>query len=406
MKSNSHIKVIQSRKYKDISLYLRFSMPASFLNKACSLLLSKMISEQCNAYPTKKEMSFKKDMLYGISLDSRSDYRAGVITQEINYSFIHPKFISIDIDEYVYFINETLYGCLIDETSLQEAKDIIISMIRRRDEVPYLFANKRVDEIISKENKDYQYKNYSDKVIRVIEKVSVDDLKKYYDFMLHKAQLYVYVSGDVDNEIVSKLTNLNFENRIVCKRNKYEKNSTTRKDVNKTMKGSQSTLVMVFKTPYDKYCDKFYAWKLGNAFLSVLPCSLLFEEVREKLSLCYSINAIESLDAGYVRIVTSIDAKNKKLVKDEVFKQIDRLIRKDVDPIKFEMAKKLFCSSIDSIKDNDNELIQYYYEASLSGKYTPFNEYKKRINDVTLDEISQIFKNYTYYFTYFLKGKE
>ena len=101
-KNNSHIKIIKTRKYKDINLYLRFSIPYSKTNHASLLLLSKMFAESSIAYPNKTLMSKQRDMLYGINVSCSCKSRANIISFNIQYGFINPKFLSdINIDDYI-----------------------------------------------------------------------------------------------------------------------------------------------------------------------------------------------------------------------------------------------------------------------------------------------------------------
>lgn len=406
MNNNKHsnIKILKTRKYKDISLYLRFSIPANRKNRALAILLSKSITESCKKYPNKNEMLKVKDMLYGISFESRSEYRAGVITVNMDYSFIHPKFISIDVKEYINFINETLYNPLFTSKKLKESKRIILDTIYRRLEKPVSYSIERSNEIISEELDDFRYFTLSKDFVDDINNVTLKELKEFYSYLINKAQLYVYVSGDVDDGIASLLTDFSFKDRIVLKRKKYKKNNKVKEDVSEHIQGKQSTLVSFYKTPYDKYSKEFFAWKLGNLLLGGLPCSLLFEEVREKMSLCYSITSSDYLDEGLVRIITSIDGDKKDVVLNQIDIQINRLINMDYDDSRLSMAKKLFCSSLESIEDSDEEIIGYLYEGSLSGRLIETSLYKKEVNKVTKKDISDVFKKYTHYFTYFLEG--
>lgn len=404
MKNNDKITVIRTRKYKDINLYLRFSIYANPKRRACAFVLSRMMCETSTVHNTKESMQRVKDMLYGMSVVASCKTRADVFSYNVHYSFIHPKFVNEPLDGYLSFIDETLYHTLINVKLLNEAKRSIISTLKREGDKPNFFAKERVVEIVSEDYPSFGNLNLSKILIDDIRSLKVSDIKEFYKYLLENAQLHLYLSGDLDDEMIDRLTCFDFDNRQTVSTTYFDKKYVPKKDITDKKKISQSSLVKVYQTSFDKKHPDFYAWKLGNYFLGVAPCSLLFEEVREKRSLCYSISAIEYTYYGLVKIQTSIDASNRDTVLEQIDIQINRIINHDYDVEKLNMAKALFVNMLESIDDDEDGLIDYHYESVLSGFSTDVEEYKKRIMEVSCDDLSRVFKEYKPYFTYMLEG--
>ena len=406
LSNNKHIKVIQTRKYKDVNLYLRFSIENKPLIRQKISLLCKLIGDVSKSYPSKAQMAKARDMLYGISLNATYKVRANIITLCLRYSFINPKFVDASTLDYASFINETLYNSIINEKTLDEAKRNLKDAILRRNDKPASKANQRVIEIISKDNPSFSIYSEDLDYINSIDKIELSDLIKTYKYIINKAQLNLYLCGDVNDSDINILTDYSFENRKEVELKLRKLKCIEKKTISNTKDISQSYLAVVYATPFNKSHKDFFAWFLGNAFLGITPTSLLFSEVREKMSLCYSIQAIDYKIEGLVKIVTSIDGKNKNKAIKAIENQVERIKNIDYDLSKFEITKTLLCNTLLGTYDDLDGLIDYYYESYISNFNYSIEEYCQNIMKVTPFDISRVFKEYKHYFNYILIGNK
>ena len=405
-KQNKNIEIINTRKYKDINLYLRFSIENKKLLKEKIALLCKMVGDVSQNYPTKLQMTRRRDMLYGISCNTSYKVRANIITFSLHFSFINPKFVATTIDEYNDYIKEVLYNSIIDDKTLDEAKRTIKAALARKIDKPSSLVNERFIEIVSRDNDAFNIYSENKTFIKNIDKIKLKDVVKTYKDIVNNAQLNIYLCGDINNKIISKLTNYNFDNRkqvklkntkIICKQ---KKRIVDRKDI------SQTYLAVVYSCPYNKNHKDYFAWFIANIFLGVVPTSLLFSELREKMSLCYDVRCIDYKHEGLVKIITSIDSKNVDIAIKEIKKQVERLINKDYDLSQLEIAKTLMCNTLMGTYDDLDALVNYYYESLLSNFNYSIEEYSNNLMKVTADDISQVIKKYNHYFDYVLLGNK
>ncbi|MDO4197783.1 MAG: insulinase family protein [Erysipelotrichaceae bacterium] len=401
---NSNVTFIKTRKYKDVNLYLRFSWRTTPELRARAFLLSKMMGEATTIHKTKESMQRVKDMLYGISIDTACKTRCDVSSYDIHYSFINPRFVNEPIENYCSFIEETLNNTLISSKTLKEAKRSIISTLKRENDKPSFYAKQKVTEIASEEYPTMENQRLTGRILKDVENTSLKDVRDFYRFLFNECRLHVYLTGDVDNDTVEILTSYPFGNDNEVKIRLPEKVYKNKGEIVEKKKQPQSIYAKLFQSPFDKKSEDFYAFKLGNYFLGMAPCSLLFEEVREKRSLCYSIAAIDYSYYGMVKVVTSIDADKKDIVSEQIDEQIRRLVDKDYDLRKLEMAKALFLNMLDSLSDDGDGYIDFLYENLISDFDPDIEAYKKKIIAVTADDISRIFKEYRPYFSYMMEG--
>lgn len=402
-----HLSLLKTRKYKEINLYLRFALPYDSKEKAAMTILSALFAETSKKYPDKTSMGKARDMLYGLTVSSSTKSKANLDIFEIQYTFINPKFLKdVTIDDFVAYIKETLLNTSITKKYYSEAKRNLIANYKRKLDKPVNKAKDSVFSIICKDHPSFGSTTILSKDIQSLRKVKIEDVIKIYDTIIKKARLDVYVCGDVKDDIADKLSFIKFNKRKdVSLKIDIIENMPSR-EIIEEFDTKQSILHVLYTTPYNSLHKDFYAFVMGNLFLGVLPTSLLFEEVREKLSLCYSISVFDLKLNGLVAINTSIDGKNKDLVIDNIKKQINNIITKNYDPMKLEISKTLFMNVISSTYDDQFSLIDYHYSNSLLGVNTSIEYYAKKISEVTPNDLVRVFKNYKPYFIYMLEGKQ
>ena len=402
--NNSFVKVINTRKYKDINLYLRFSIEYKPLMKEKIALLCKLIGDVSNKYPTKLEMTRAKDMLYGISLVSSYKARANILTLSLHYSFINPKFVDTTIDEYNDFIKETLYNSIINEATLAEAKRTIKYAALRKIDKPQAKSTERFIEIVSKDNPEFAIYSEGDKFIKNIDKIKLEDIKQTYRTIINNCKLNIYLCGDIENNDINKLTTFSFNNRNLVNLKTKKITGKPKKTIIDKSDISQTYLSMIYTTPFNKNHSDYFAWFMGNALLGVVPTSLLFAQIREKMSLCYAITSYDYKNEGLIRIITSIDAKNKDKTIKEIENQINRLATCDYEPELLDTAKALICNTLIGTYDDLDALVDYYYESSLSKFNYSIEEYCENVSKVSVKDIAKVYKKYKHYFNYALLG--
>ena len=107
-------RVLPSVKFKDIGIYIRFIHPLTpqFATK-CSLM-ALMMTDRCEAYPTKQAMSRRSDELYGLSLGTQTVGYGAAQVMEMRARMIHPRFAhsASFLEEGIRFLCELIFAPL------------------------------------------------------------------------------------------------------------------------------------------------------------------------------------------------------------------------------------------------------------------------------------------------------
>ncbi len=177
-------------------------------------------------------------------------------------------------------------------------------------------------------------------------------------------------------------------------------------DLVQTMDVSQGKLCMGFVTPITNRSPEFPAMQLMNTILGAGMTSKLFVNVREKMSLCYSIGSGYYGSKGIVTVSAGIDFDKEAQVKQEVLHQLDACREGDITPAELNAAREALVNSLRSTNDSPGAIEGYYATAALSGLGMTPEEYIDKLWDVTVEDVVAAARQLTLHSTYFLKGAD
>ena len=139
-------------------------------------------------------------------------------------------------------------------------------------------------------------------------------------------------------------------------------------------------------------CDKdYYALRLANAMLGQYPTSLLFQEVREKRSLCYSIySSLISFD-GALGVTTGVEQANIeeaiRLIQEQFQCIADGRFANDL----LNISRTMTINSLRASKDAMNSLIAEAYQNNILNQSLNVDERIALFEQVTREDIQRVF---------------
>ena len=168
---------------------------------------------------------------------------------------------------------------------------------------------------------------------------------------------------------------------------------------------TQAKLCMGYTTPITIGAEEFAAMQVMNSIFGAGMTSKLFQNVREKLSLCYSIGTSYYGAKGLVTLSAGIDAADEEKAKAEIAAQLDAMCRGEITEGEMAAAREAILSGLRGIHDSPGAIENWYASSALSGlPWTPA-EYMERIAAVTAEQVADAAKKLTLHTTYILKGE-
>ena len=396
-----NISVIKTNKFKNITINMRFALEFSVKRKAVLYLLSAMMFQSTKNYPDKVSFSKMKDMLYGFNAYAYVNNYSNILVYNVFFDFINNHFLK-DLNEldYLLFIDEILHNPLFTLEKLAEDKNNLKSNIKRKLDNPQNLANDNFYGEISKDDKRFEiYQN--SKVLTELDNITLSDIKEVYQ-ELFNSRIDIYLIGDKLEQYIDYFKTYKSKKTLLLKE---ESNILkAREDIIFEKQVSQSTLLYTFTTPFNRSSKDYLAFNLGNIVFGGIPTSLLFSEVREKHSLCYSIVCISLKSEGLVLVKTMIDQSNAQKAIEDIENQFNRMISMDYEDDILISAKQVLSNNLLSIDDDVDCLLDHLYINDIRGKEESIEEYIKKMNKVTKEDIAKVFSMYQKYMIYFLKG--
>ena len=178
------------------------------------------------------------------------------------------------------------------------------------------------------------------------------------------------------------------------------------KYIEDNMNVNQGKLSIGLRTGINIDNPMYYALLTGNSIFGSCAHSKLFNNVREKLSLCYY--AYSRLDKynGIMLVGSGIEFDKFNMTKDAIINELNAVKNGDYTDEELEIAKEYIVSSFASYADSPGLLIDYYLGMAFSQNYPLIQEVCDRVKSVTREDITKAFSTVCVDTVYFLNGKE
>lgn len=226
-------------------------------------------------------------------------------------------------------------------------------------------------------------------------------------------QIYLFL-GNVDDEKVKKylLENDNIkklearnEKNVLVDITKEEKKKIDKPEkVEENMDVAQGKLVIGFDLLGKIRLDDRFAALLCNTILGDGANSKLFRIVREQESLAYTTNSKYVVQKSNFFIKAGIEIDNYEKTVELINKQIEDMKNGNFTDEDIENAKRYVYAGIDSIKEEQNTAIIFYYGEELSTNKITIDEYYEKIKNTTKDDIINIANKLQLNTIYFLRN--
>ncbi len=237
--------------------------------------------------------------------------------------------------------------------------------------------------------------------------VDPQTLYAHYQKLLRESPIHIFYVGSAETSYVAELlmpivSKLERSYHVLPGQTGFHPCEGT--DKVEIMEVSQGKLGMGFTTPITNRDPEFAAMQLLNTVLGAGMTSKLFMNVREKLSLCYSVGSGYYGTKGIVTVSAGIDFDKEEQTRQEILRQVEACRAGDISAEELTAAKEAVLSSLRATHDSPGSIEGYYATAALSGmKMTPA-EYMAAVEATTPEQVVAAANTLELHTTYFLKG--
>lgn len=403
------IHMIETNQFKDMSVHVRFATNNDERSATMRQLLSVMMSDRTDDYSSKQAMVNIQDELFGIRTLTRSISYGKALMYEVRFVFLNAKYTKVDNfnDEVIHYIEQVLFHSVFDEQSFQEAKVLLKAKISSVLDYPREFV---VIEGLSEAGKGTPLGVPIFGSLDILETLTLDDVKEEFNTMLNEAMIDVLICGE-DTQMETKMremlgANLN-ERPLIIQESYYVFKALEEDHVTiKNKDVPQANFLITYETSKNLMDPDYTALLVANAILGQFPTSLLFREVREKRSLCYSISSSMISYDGAMIIHSGMEAENVELALDLIEEQVKRIQDGDFSDELLETTKGMIINGVKGNKDSANARVNLAYQQVLTGKNMSIDAQIARVERITKEMVQESFKTIRKVNTMILKGGE
>ena len=414
VKQGIKLHTIKTDKFKTnlIAVFLTTSLTRENVTK--NSLIPAILRRGSKKLKTQEELSKTLEEMYGASFDCGIDktgdnqvIRFYIETVNDNYLPKKEEILQKSIEtllEIVFNPYEENGGFKKEYVS-QEKTNMKKRIDGRKDNK----ARYSLDRCIEEMYKDKPYGLYKFGYVEDLEKIDEKNLYEYYKTLIQSCKIDIFVSGLVDDNVLNSVENneiIKLLNERKAEFNELKLEAKPKKEketvVTENMDVTQGKLLVGLDVDIDNI-DLKYVAMIYNSILGGSANSKMFQNVREKAHLAYVANSMYFKYKGNIIVNCGIEIANYEKALDLIKKQI-----KDMEAGKFtdeevENAKKGLIAAIKTIDDEQDSGITYYFGQELTNINVSIEEYMKKIEDVTRQEVQDIAKKININTIYFLR---
>lgn len=383
--------IIETDKFKTININLNIKRETKKEELTIREVLINTLIDSSKKFPTRREIEMETEELYGLGMNVNLVNSGKCNIINIDETFLNNKYIDDDIlEKSISFLNEIMFNPNVTNNKFNEESFNIATRIVKNN----------IDSI--KDNSNYYGKHCLLKEINPnnplsflpnnedLEKINPSNLYEYYLDVIKNDEINIFVIGNINSLEIKEIfeKTIKIKSRKINKINHYilEHSIGDEKLYKEKLPINQTKLLMGFNfeeiTDFEnKYVSGMLSYILGGS-----ADSMLFKTVREKESLCYSINSSYNLLSGIMIVQAGIDAANYELTKKIILEQIEEIKKGNFDNQELKNGQKIYKNSALELFDSPTSIINMYISHEFIGSDL-YDDKIKNIDKVTKENI-------------------
>lgn len=395
LKNRGSLIIENTDKFKDLAISVRFYFDLTPNNANNAVVLSNILGDKTVSCPSKQALREACDSLYGALLETRFQVIGNTGALTVSTQVINGKYLGKNIvKEQLALLKELIFYPLgddnnFDEQSFKEAKENALFEIASRNDQPDRYALSQALKIYG-EDSPLAIDDYGDG--EVIKEIENHNLYLWYRELIVNCYREIMVVGEVDESLIIDFASDFLVNSEKSMNVTYLRKPSTLKEVVEVGNIDQSQMVMIFSSPFNLANDNYYKLAVGNALFGQLPTSLLFQEVREKRSLCYSVGSRLLAYEGGLLVKTGMDKKNLASTKELIVELLNQVKNGEFSLELLQMAKDMLIDSLKTSFDYQSGFINQAFKIMHVNKELTLEKTIELINAVSVKDVLETFK--------------
>lgn len=392
--------LLATNRFAQATLHVLFHVPLEKRRASCMALLMRTLTASCRRYPSRTSLAAALDSLYGSSieanLEKQGDMQAIALSAD---GLMRWTDGSSPFGETCALLFDLLLEPLLDDNGLfdraiveSERQNLILELAaRENDRAKYAYD--KCQALFCKDQAQ-GLSPIGDR--QSLSDITLDELKTAYGELLSQTSISAYLGGDVGNDCLD-----------ICLQGLQRLPKTSRPVIRPAIRPSpftpaapagvlehkaveQARLALAYTGLPPYFSHHSIVATVLNSMLGGDVHSLLFDVVREKLGLAYSVFSMNQRSLSALFILAGVAADQIDAALEAIRRQVAALAAGEFDAALFDRSRQMLETSILSANDDLSTLMAQQIAGRLYGRNMTREESISLLGSVTPGDIKSL----------------
>lgn len=399
-------------RFKQNALSIQYVRPMRREEAAMNALIPSVLLRGCNSAPDLRQITMRLDTLYGASVSPISRRSGDYQTTGFYVGMMDDQFAIGGeplLEETLAFVGELLFdyptenGGFLDAFVQGEKTNQIYAIEAERNDKRTYAAQQLLKKMCGPDSFGLPRMGEPEEVSAITPQA----LLRHYETLRRESPVELFYVGSAQPGKVEAALQKIFAGEKRDYRPLPPQTDLTpgpKQALSEAMEIAQGKLAMGYVTPITNRSTAFPAMQMLSTVFGGGMTSKLFQNVREKQSLCYSIGSGYYGAKGIVLVSAGIDFDKEQHVRQEVEKQLDTCRRGEISQAEVDAARHSLISALQAVPDSPSSIENYYSTMTLNGCGMDPQRHRAALEAVTAEDLIAAAKTLELHSTYFLKG--
>lgn len=409
------LNILQTDKFKSNYLSVSFAVPFQKADAAKNALLLKVLKRGTVSYPSMTALSKALEYLYSADIYTKTVCIGETQLLQFSLDILDNRFSQDGTDilaEGIKILGELIFSPLVENDCFVDAyfeseKENLLDDIDSEINNKAKYALQRASE--------HMFANEAYRIAFVGERETVSaftnrEIFAQYKKILNEASIEIFFVGKTDlqklrDNLRGMLLQYAPTHTLHCE-TEVIRTVVAPREIKETCIGKQGNLVMGFRTGTVLADGDYPRMALLSELYGGGATSMLFMNVREKMSLCYYCASMPEATKGIMLVRAGIENQNFEKARVAILAQLEAVKCGEFSDEMLTSAKLSLINAYREISDNPQSLQNWYAGRMLSGIVQSPAEAIEVVRAITKEEIVATARKIVLDTVYFLEGKE
>ena len=410
---------IDSAKFKINTISINFITQMSNKTASLNALLTLILKQQCQNYPSPLKLNKKLKELYGAILNVNCQKFGDLQIISFEITILNDQFAFKNenlFEEAFNLLLNIVFKPKFNEFNIFPEKDVEIQKQNLTELIQNALSDKQKLATVKAQtilfNKKpcgtFQWGSVAD-----VKQIDAQKLTQAYFDLLKSSNIHI-ITSKAHNKPNVKLLFDNFIEQKNLKQSPHQFKSTQFVKPNNykaqtqsiTDNIAQSILVMAFAADTEINPTQIPAIELMTVMLGGTPTSKLFSIIREKLSLCYYCYSQFQLSKKLIWVHSAMEQKNLNLAQTAIKEQLTHLKQGTFSEQEIAIAKFAIKNHLEKTADNLNDLTNFCLNQIVCQSHNSITDKIRQLENISSSDIKKAATMFSHVLTFQLTNKE